>query len=113
MDDALETWITRFAAGAGSQYQWQLTRRGHFAMLRAQVGEEVEDDKPVCPLTAEDLYETSNLTTDASWWVDASQRQGLGIDHARAVVKAADGHEDADPDIRTRLLRICGLTEKN
>jgi len=109
MHAAIDTWLARFAAGAGSQYTWHLVgvinEHGRIeSMLRAMLptGE-------MCPLTAQATYEEGTIYQVEQWrMVGASQ--GLEAYWWRRIIAiAADDDDAADPDVRARLLRICGM----
>lgn len=103
MDAVLDTWCTRFAAGAGSQYVWYLSRTGTIRANCGRVG-------IMCPLTAESNIETGKFygAWRALW---AGYRQGLVQSASEVIMDAADNYKGADQALRARLLRICGLME--
>jgi hypothetical protein len=110
----LETWLTRFAAGAATAFQWRLDA-GRI------VAESSEEDPLVygdmCPISAQATLETGKvyLAEDAP---EARQQQGLSSAEANALMDAADyraAHFIGGPSharLRARLLRICHLEEE-
>jgi hypothetical protein len=116
MVETIDTWLTRFAAGAGSTYVWAL-----FPMLSYQ-GDRTEwhlraegaipgGHTDLCPIAAEATLETGRLYRTCVWR-EAAEQQGILQDGAaKAIMMAADNDMQSDPGIRQRLLRICGLTK--
>jgi hypothetical protein len=65
----------------------------------------------LCPLTAQGTYEEGTIYYVQQWPL-AGASQGLEAWIVRALTRAADDDEAADPDVRTRLLRICGMDDE-
>jgi hypothetical protein len=99
----LETWLTRFAAGAGSTYMWHLMGDG---MLRTWIdtGDWIEW---ICPLEAQT---TLDYGLPYPRTTDPARRQLREKDRWRLMV-AADNSPTwmLEPALRARLMRICGL----
>lgn len=116
LSQEMETWLTRFAAGAGSTYQWQLRPYTHLDgsvvyELRAVTYKQDTGICYMCPISAQATLE-SGFVLSASAWYKAMRMQGIGrAGVADEILRAADDSIEATPSIRQRLLRICGLTE--
>lgn len=117
MDHALDHWLTRFAAGAGSQYVWKLydtlyTNTIHRELLTYTSSPRNFFEK-MCPLTAQATYEFGAVFPSKEWWL-AAKKQGLTKKQAIIIGCAAVGSSLAIPpihEVRARLLRICGVVE--
>lgn len=110
MAPTLDTWCTRFAAGAGTEYLWQLTSRG---ILRAVF--RMDEVYFTCPIGAQYMLETGVLTTPQITQA-LLVSHGLSLDDAHAIATAADVRSPSSSVVqalRTRLLRICRLAEES
>jgi len=110
---ALETWLTRFAAGAGTLLQWHLVlcgtyRRSRWA-LRASLRPE---GGALCPISAQATIEGGTIFT-AFEHSAAAEAQGLSERVHYTLVEAADDDVLHDAALRARLLRICRIEEKS
>ena len=112
MEKAIDDFLTRFAAGAGPGYHWELL--GDARVLRARTDPSQRARASMCPLTAQFTLEEGGLPCPAGYWRLAREALPLTETQASAIVEAADRVEGAatyDPGLRARLLRICGLGE--
>lgn len=118
MDDALESFLTRFAAGAGSQYRWGFlveSAEAHEEKSRRSLRTYVETPRgllqEMCPISAQATYEFGCIYQTSDTRGAVKQQKLAWPWLANAIIRAADEDIDMDPEIRTRLLRICGLQE--
>jgi hypothetical protein len=115
MDDVSEQFLTRFAAGAGSQYRWTLTCERHNGedeySVRAFLTTPGGILQELCPISAQATYESGRIYQVNEWWAAACSQGMEQRWTLNPLLQAADGKASMDSDIRTRLLRICGLHE--
>jgi len=116
MNIDLETWLTRFAAGAGTLFEWHIIDApSHLhdacpAQLRAVVYSPIDEDyTSLCPISAQATLDVGYMYHTAAW-MNAAIRQGLDRIDAAGVTDAADEVKGHDPALRARLLRICRCT---
>lgn len=114
MTPEIDSWLTRFAAGAGTAYQWHYQRYrdklGNTVVTCHMLRAAIDDDTRMCPLSANETYESGEIL-DEGLPDTAARRQGLTVYECRVVVNAADGVLGHDAEIRERLRRICRLEE--
>ncbi len=96
-------WLTRFAAGAGTLFDWHLSPDG--VLLTDSEGWQAST-LYMCPVSAEATLETGTFYS-ACAVVQAGDLMGLSCEAVDALMRASDDYEDADQTIRTSLLRIC------
>jgi hypothetical protein len=121
----IETWFTRFAAGAGTLFEWRLEGGCIVARLAVDPNAEILREEYgiesiqflMCPITAQATLEEGKVYL-AEKYAEAAKRQGLGGFDGDAIGYAAD-HIGFDREeavlyapIRERLLRICHLQEE-
>ena len=112
MNMTIDTWLTRFAAGAGSAYRWQLMPvsdiRGRIEHLVRAV---LPHDVALCSISAQATYETGHIYPVSRWRAAAVQQEITDYGNHYVIERAADDDGEADPEVRPRLLRICGLRD--
>lgn len=115
IETSLEAWITRFAAGAGTLFDWHCTEDGELVAPTGQITGTRGTDPWFCPLTAQATFESGIVFVrhDAKL---AAYQQGLTTQHLYLLRDAADDNVGASPEherslraLRRRLLRICRL----
>lgn len=117
---AIDTWLTRFAAGAGTLLVWEMMPGN---VLRARIEEDTRGLDRFCPLTAEWMIEYGRAEFVGAA-MTLGQRQGLREYEADMLIGAADAlwqYSGTHPTrygatcaaIRRRLLHICHLEEDN
>ena len=109
MDASIDAWMTRFAAGAGTEYQWEMTRHG---VIRALL-HPTERSGDLCPISAQATLEYGAISHYGNVRA-AAALQGLTPCLRDVLITAADGSAPDRADyapIRGRLLRICRLEE--
>lgn len=74
-------------------------------MLRANLAH----GKVLCPLTAQATYEEGKIYQVAHWRMVGAPECFEAYCAGRVIALAADDDAAADPDVRMRLLRICGM----
>jgi len=109
MNQTVDIWLTRFAAGAGSQYEWKLyeiwvRERYEYAIRAAYSCTNV-----MCPLSAQATYETGQVFPVDKWRHAANLQHMMHWSTGGVIQKAADDDYEADPEVRARLFRICRL----
>lgn len=105
IDPQIADWLVRFAAGAGTLYEWRVTQSGR---LRAYLR-----DISMCPITGQHTLETGQETGLGSACTVAL-RYGWTAEQAMQVIGAADrmlATHGSRAEIRARLLRICRVEE--
>jgi hypothetical protein len=110
----LETWLTRFAAGAGTLFEWQLDESRIVARLIADPNEaSLMFEEDMCPITAQATLETGELYPSLSF-AEAAEQQGLSDKDMNTIISVADYSWRLDlykVRLRARLLHICHLEE--
>lgn len=111
MDPQIADWLVRFAAGAGTLYEWQVNEAG---VLEAQVYDFKSDASlfSMCPLTAAMACERGPYTARTSV-IHAERYFALREAMTDQIIHAADDtcdHADC-ATIRAHLLRICRVEE--
>jgi hypothetical protein len=114
LSPALEAWVTRFAAGAGTLFEWRLWGASIIALLPCYGFPAYT--KGMCPLSAEHTLETGEECL-AHDYRHAGMCQDLEEIDFQRIAKAADFSlqsqllDQEERCLRVRLLRICRLEE--
>jgi len=108
MNRETDAWLTRFAAGAGTLFDWQLIpstdKEGRTELLlRAVTATQL-----FCPLSAQATCEMGKVFEVVDWKHAVDAMRLTFMETSRAVMLAADNDVQQDEEVRLRLLRICG-----
>ena len=101
MEQALEHWLTTFADGAGTSYEWEITARGWLRTCTAGW----------CPLLAQWTHITGEIVPPQTVF-GVGERQGLSQQVCSQLIRAEDRNPTGyDATLRARLLSICHVEE--